>query len=123
MAIDTLENYAINDDIMMRTMAALIQCGSEFNRNNANNGVHVKIFLMAEIFPYLKEEVILNPLKCIRHEIYLYWRPKDLMQLISWRFHHYLRAMGQLSEESADIKSLSENPILLEWLQSDYFRD
>ena len=103
-AIDTLENYAINDDIMMRTMAALIQCGSEFNRNNANNGVHVKIFLMAEIFPYLKEEVILNPLKCIRHEIYLHWRPRDLMRLISWRFHHYLRAVGQLSEESADIK-------------------
>jgi hypothetical protein len=103
-AIDTLENYAINDDIMMRTMAALIQCGSEFNRDHARNGVHVKIFLMAEIFPYLKEEVILNTLKFVRHEIYLHWRPRDLMRLISWRFHHHLHAVGRLSEESANIK-------------------
>jgi hypothetical protein len=103
-AIDTLENYAINDDIMMRTMAALIQCGSEFNRDHARNGVHVKIFLMAEIFPYLKEEVILNTLKFVRHEVHLHWRPRDLMRLISWRFHHHLHAVGQLSEESANIK-------------------
>ncbi|HEY9643711.1 MAG TPA: hypothetical protein V6C57_24695 [Coleofasciculaceae cyanobacterium] len=103
-AIDTLENYAINDDMMMRTTAALIQCSSEFNRDHARNGVHLKVFLMAEVFPYLKEEVILNTLKFVRHEIYLHWRPKDLMRLISWRFHHYLRAVGQLSEESANIK-------------------
>jgi hypothetical protein len=89
---------------MMRTTAALIQCGSEFNRDHARKGVHLKIFLMAEVFPYIKEEVVLNPLKSIRNEIYLHWRPKDLMRLISWRFHHYLRATEQLSEESTDIK-------------------
>lgn len=103
-AIDTLENYAINDDLMMRTTAALIQCSSEFNRDHARSGLHLKIFLMAEIFPYLKEEVILNTLKFVRHEVHLHWRPKDLMRLISWRFHHYLRAVGQLSPESINIK-------------------
>lgn len=102
-AFDTLENYAINDDVMMRTTAALIQCGSEFNRDYARNGVHLKIFLMAEIFPYLKEEVVLNTLKFVRHEVYLHWRPKDLMRLISWRLHHYLSAINQLSSESTQI--------------------
>jgi hypothetical protein len=46
---------------------------------------------MAEIFPYLKEEVSLNPLKFIHDEIYLQWRPKDLMRLISWRYDRYLK--------------------------------
>lgn len=102
-AFDTLENYAINDDTIMRATAALIQCGSEFNKDYANKGVHLKIFAMAEVFPYLKEEIVLNTLKFVRNEIYLHWRPKDLMRLISWRFYHYLKAVGQLSEESLNI--------------------
>lgn len=57
-AFDTLENYAIHDPIMMQAIAALIQCGSEFNRDLAHQGVHIKIFAMAEVFPYLKEEEI-----------------------------------------------------------------
>ncbi|XPM56952.1 MAG: hypothetical protein EDM05_002825 [Leptolyngbya sp. IPPAS B-1204] len=37
-AVDTLENYNINDDVMMRATAALIQHGSEFNRDYARKG-------------------------------------------------------------------------------------
>src|SRR5215813_9288849 len=82
-ALDTMENYAVRDEAMMRSMGALIQCASRFNRNYARHGIYLKVFMMAEIFPYLKEEVSLNPLKFIHDEIYLQWRPKDLMRLIS----------------------------------------
>lgn len=102
-AVDTLENYAINDDGMMRAIAALIQCGSDFNREYARKGIHLKIFVMAEVFPYLKEEVILNTLKFVRNEVHLHWRPKDLLRLISWRFYNYLQAIGQLSPLSRNI--------------------
>lgn len=90
-AIDTLENYAVKDQSMMRATAALIQCASNFNREFSQQNIHLKLFIMAEIFPYLKEEVVLNPLKSIRQEIYLHWRPKDLLKLISWRLWRYLK--------------------------------
>jgi archaellum biogenesis ATPase FlaH len=90
-ALDTMENYAVRDEAMMRSMGALIQCASRFSRNYARHGIYLKVFIMAEIFPYLKEEVSLNPLKFIHDEIYLQWRPKDLMRLISWRYDRYLK--------------------------------
>ena len=90
-ALDTMENYAVRDESMMRSMGALIQFASRFNRNYARNGIYLKVFVMAEIFPYLKEEVSLNPLKFIHDEMYLQWRPKDLMRLISWRYDRYLK--------------------------------
>lgn len=102
-AFDTLENYAVRDTTMMQATAALIQCGAEFNRDYARQGIHIKIFAMAEVFPFLKQEVILNPLKSIRHEVYLHWRPKDLMRLISWRFYNYLHAMETLLPESRHV--------------------
>ena len=102
-AFDTLENYAVHDPTMMRATAALIKCGSEFNRDYAHRGVHIKIFAMAEVFPHLKEEVILNPLKSVRNEVHMHWRPKDLMRLISWRFYNYLQALDLLLPESSTI--------------------
>jgi hypothetical protein len=102
-AIDTLENYAIKDDTMMQTTAALIQCAAEFNRSFAQQNVQIKLFIMAEIFPHLKEEVVLNTLKSVRDEVYLHWRPKDLMRLISWRFWRYLRGRNLL-----DIRAVNE---------------
>ena len=102
-AFDTLENYAVHDPTMMRAIAGLIKCGSEFNRDFAHRGIHMKIFVMAEVFPFLKEEVILNPLKSVRNEVHMHWRPKDLMRLISWRFYNYLEALGLLLPESSPI--------------------
>lgn len=90
-ALDTMENYAVRDESMMRSMGALIQCASRFSRNYSRHGIYLKVFIMAEIFPHLKEEVSLNPLKFIHDEIYLQWRPKDLMRLISWRYDRYLK--------------------------------
>jgi hypothetical protein len=111
-AIDTLENYAIDDPAMMHTIAALIQFGADFNREYARRGLHIKIFLMAEIFPYIKEEVVLNTLKSVRDPLHLHWRPKDLMRLISWRFYSYLRAMNQLDHRTAAIDWDNYNDVL-----------
>ncbi|MGB7085981.1 MAG: hypothetical protein WBD47_10535 [Phormidesmis sp.] len=119
-AFDTLENYAVHDPTMMRATAALIQCGAQFNRDFAHQGVHIKIFAMAEVFPHLKEEVILNPLKSVRNEVYMHWRPKDLMRLISWRFYNYLEALDLLSSESRTINW--DNPTdVLEKMWYPYF--
>jgi hypothetical protein len=93
-ALDTMENYAVRDESMMRSMGALVQCASRFSRDYAPYGIYLKVFIMAEIFPYLREEVSLNPLKFIHDEIYLQWRPKDLMRLISWRYDRYLKKKG-----------------------------
>ena len=119
-AFDTLENYAVHDPTMMRATAALIKCGSEFNRDYAHRGVHIKIFAMAEVFPHLKEEVILNPLKSVRNEVHMHWRPKDLMRLISWRFYNYLHALDLLLPESRTIDW--DNPTdVLEKMWYPYF--
>lgn len=89
-AIDSLERYDKNDDALMITIAGLIQCASEFNVAFVHSGIHVKVFVAAEIFPHLREHVILNTAKYARHPVYLHWRPRDLVHLISWRFGKYL---------------------------------
>jgi Cdc6-like AAA superfamily ATPase len=120
LSIDTLENYAINDVAMMRAIAALVQFGSDFNRDYGLQGLHLKLFLMGEVFPYLKEEMVLNPLKFIRNVVYLHWRPKDLMRLISWRFYTYLQAIDQLDPASKVIDWDSHEEVL-EKLWYPYF--
>ncbi len=89
-AIDTFERYDRENVAMMTVTSSLIQCANSFNISYANKGIHVKSFVSAEIFPYIKESAITNTTKFIRHPLYLRWRPKDLIRLISWRFHHYM---------------------------------
>ena len=93
-AIDSLERYAVQNEPMMRATAGLVESSSNFNSAHANQGIHVKTFISAEIFPYLAENEISNTAKFIRKPVYLYWRPKDLMRLISWRFNLYLQETG-----------------------------
>jgi hypothetical protein len=100
MAIDTLERYEVSDERLMNAMAALVQCAAEFNSEFADRGIHLKVFMSGEVFPYLTEVVLQNPLKSVKHPVYLLWRPKDLLRLICWRFHRYLQATGQLDEQS-----------------------
>lgn len=113
-ALDTMENYAVRDESMMRSMGALIQCASRFSRNYARHGIYLKIFIMAEIFPHLKEEVSLNPLKFIHDEIYLQWRPKDLMRLISWRYDRYLKQNSLLIPSTGKVDWDNHHDVLRE---------
>ncbi len=93
-AIDTFERYDLYNPPMMVVTASLIQCANNFNIAYAHKGIHVKAFVAAEIFPHIQETVITNPTKFIRDPVYLLWRPKDLMRLITWRFYKYLEESG-----------------------------
>jgi hypothetical protein len=99
-ALDTLERYDVSDPALMNAMAALVQCAANFNLNFSDQGLHLKAFISGELFPYLEEEFIQNPLKSIKDPVYLFWRPKDLLRLISWRFHRYLDTDNLLRAES-----------------------
>ncbi len=91
-AIDTFERYDRENVAMMTVTSSLIQCANNFNIGYSNKGIHVKAFVSAEIFPYIKESAISNTTKFIRRPLYLRWRPKDLIRLISWRFYRYMGA-------------------------------
>ena len=99
-AVDTLEKYDIADDHVMSTTAALIECAAALNRSYSDRGLHVKLFVAGESYTSLVENVLLNPSKSIRHPLYLLWRPRDLLRLISWRLYHYLEAHSVLPAES-----------------------
>lgn len=89
-AVDTFERYDRENVAMMTVTASLVQCANSFNISYSNKGIHVKAFVSAEIFPYIKESAITNTTKFIRRPLYLRWRPKDLIRLISWRFYRYM---------------------------------
>jgi hypothetical protein len=50
----------------------------------------LKVFLTGEAFPHLVESVISNSSKYVSHPLYLHWRPKDLIRLVSWRLNLHL---------------------------------
>jgi hypothetical protein len=93
-AVDTFERYDRENLAIMAVTAALVQSANNFNIAYADHGIHVKAFVSAEVFPHLKEAGITNTTKFIRYPIYLYWKPRDLIRLISWRFYRYLEAHG-----------------------------
>jgi hypothetical protein len=96
--IDTFERYDRENTAMMIITASLIQCASNFNISYARKGIYVKAFVSAEIFHYVKESSIPNTIKFIRDPLYLHWRPRDLIRLISWRLHKYLITAGHIFE-------------------------
>jgi hypothetical protein len=112
-AFDTLEKCNTSDDALMNAMAALVQCAAVFNHKFKNKGLHLKVFMLGEVFPYLEEDVLQNPLKSVQDAVYLFWRPKDLLRLISWRFYCYLQANDMLLKESTgEINWLNHREVL-----------
>ncbi len=89
-AIDTLEQYNVDDVPLMFAFAALVEYASEFNTSHTDQYIYLKVFVSGEVFPHMKEAVLLNLLKAVRHPVYLLWRPRDLLRLISWRLYRYL---------------------------------
>jgi energy-coupling factor transporter ATP-binding protein EcfA2 len=107
-ALDTLEQYDLSNQALMHAIAALIEYASEFNLKHVRQNIHLKVFVSGEIFPHLKESVLLAPAKVIRDPVYMLWRPKDLLRLICWRLHCYLKTSQKL--ESSYIEPDWENP-------------
>ncbi|MEA2415376.1 MAG: hypothetical protein QOI58_2033 [Thermoanaerobaculia bacterium] len=112
-ALDTMEQYDIKNDALMNAIAALVEYAAAFNQDYAASHIHLKVFMAGEVFPYINESVLLNPSKAINHPIYLLWRPRDLLRLISWRFYRYLEASNRLPRQIAGrIKWESDDDVL-----------
>ena len=120
-AIDSLEKYSIDNVNVMMSLAALIQCSSDFNIEYAYKGIHIKTFVSAEVFPYLTETAMSNTTKYIRDPVYMHWRPKDLIRLISWRFYYYLRRSNELDKASIGYINWSDYHDVLNKIWSPYF--
>lgn len=99
-AIDTLEKYDVNDTGLMNAIAGLVEAAADFNLKYAKSGVHVKAFISGEIFPHLMEVALQNPLKSVKHPVHMLWRAKDLLRLIAWRYHLFLKKHNLLLSES-----------------------
>ena len=121
LALDTLEQYDIHHRGLMNAMAALIEYASDFNKQFSDSGIHLKVFMSGEVFPYLEEGGVLNTLKSIQYPVYLLWRPKDLLRLISWRFHRYLEAHGTLTEHTKEKPNWTDPRRVLEQMWTPYF--
>src|SRR5262249_44998429 len=91
LAFDTEKKKDVGNDCLMNALAALVQFAADFNLRFGDAGIHLKVFMSGEVFPYLEESVLENPLKNVKDPVYLFWRPKDLLRLICWRFYHYLK--------------------------------
>ena len=120
-AIDTLEKYDTTHHLLMNAMAALIECAKTFSAAYSGHGIHIKLFVAGEVFPHLKEEVLQNPSKSVRHPVYLFWRPKDLLRLISWRFYRYLDDRGLLLNESKGHIDWEDPHRVMEKVWTPYF--
>ena len=95
-AIDTVEKYDIHDNTLLQITAALIECASNLNVFYAGSGLHTKVFVSSEIYPYLRESVISNPSKFLRDPVMLHWSQRDLVKLVSWRFYRYLQRIEKV---------------------------
>jgi len=120
-AFDTLEKYDVNSGPLMNAMAALVQCAADFNVNYSRRGIHLKVFMSGEVFPYLEEDVLQNTSKSVKDPVYLFWRPKDLLRLISWRFYHFLKENKQLLEQSKGDIDWTNHHEVLDKMWTPYF--
>lgn len=120
-AIDTLEKYEIANEPLMNAMAALIQFAADFNLEYSARGLHLKVFMSGEVFPFLKEEVLQNPLKSVKNPVYLLWRPKDLLRLIGWRFYQHLEASNLLLKDSRGSIDWEDHHQVLRKMWNPYF--
>jgi len=90
LAIDTAEQYDTSSEAMMYSLAALVECASEFNTQSRGSGIHIKLLLADEIFPSLVTSYVANTSKHARNTLLLQWRPKDLLRLVCLRLSHFM---------------------------------
>ena len=120
-SIDTLEQYNVADDALMNALAALVEYAADFNLDYSSKNIHLKVFVSGEVFPYLKESVLLNPIKFVQHPVYLLWRPRDLLRFIGWRFYHHLEINGYWKNKRKIIIDWDDDDDVLEKIWTPHF--
>jgi hypothetical protein len=119
--LDTVEKYDKTNTPLMNAMAALIECAAKFNAAYSSEGIHLKVFVSGELFPHLIEAVLENPGKSVKHPVHLFWRSKDLVRLISWRFFRYLEGRNLLHPESKGEIDWADHKEVLARMWTPYF--
>lgn len=113
-AVDTLERYQVSDPAIMVATAALIEAASDMSLETHRTGLHLKVLVSGEIFPHLRDNTIRNTLKHIRDPLYLHWRPRDLLRLVSWRISAFLAQHGHLPQTALETIDWSDSRRVLE---------
>ena len=98
-----MEQYDIRNEPLMNAISALIQAASKFNRDYSGSGIHLKLLMSGELFPHLAESRIQNTIKYAPSPLFLFWRSKDLLRLICWRFYNFLSNQKLLDPVSSSI--------------------
>lgn len=120
-AIDSYERYDVNNRSLMMSISGLVQCASKFNLKHSSRGLHVKVFLSAEIYPHVAEDAVLNTAKFVEAPVYLHWRPRELARIICWRFHHFLEQHNLLLDVSKGDIDWDSWPAVREKMWNPYF--
>ena len=68
----------------------------------------MKAFIAAEIYPILQARHISNPAKYLSDELFLKWRPKDLVRLMCFRIARNLEDQGDSSLKDVDWTNYDE---------------
>lgn len=121
LAIDTLEKYNVNDVGLMNAMAGLVEAAAKMNTDFSGSGIHIKVFMSGEVFPHLLEVDLLNPLKSVKQEVHMIWRSKDLLRLIAWRFHHFLKHNDLLPLSRVDDIAWTDPKAVMESAWAPFF--
>jgi hypothetical protein len=77
--------------------------------------------MSGEVFPHLMEVDLLNPLKSVKQEVYMIWRSKDLLRLIAWRFHHFLKNHDLLPLSRIDDIAWTDPKVVMEQAWAPFF--
>ena len=95
--IDTLEEYKIYDRSIQNCLAGLLHAVTTLSLGKMHTRVAIKCFLPAEIVQTLQETVVLNVGKTFPNALYMHWRRKDLLRLLSWRLQYFVNSDPELS--------------------------
>jgi hypothetical protein len=118
-AIDSIEDYPTGNSAMMAAISALIEFASEFNGEYSYRGLHLKVFMSAEVFPHLLASVIPNPLKVVRDPLVMHWRPKELLRFVCWRWYMHLKETSRWKE--SDVVDFERPADVMKKIWEPYF--
>lgn len=99
--LDTLESYEIHNQPMKLGLRGVIAAILDFYREDAlKDNVDLKFFLPAEIYEDVASEI---PAKTIGNTVFLRWKSKDLIALLSIRYLEMLKKTKLIDKTRAII--------------------
>lgn len=88
--IDTMEEYRVRVPDVDRALVGLLQTTTSFAGDLPHPNFQMKCFLPAEIYPYVTTSGVLNIRKVAESPIFLTWKPKELLLMLSRRLARWV---------------------------------